>query len=60
MFITAKSQGAVTDKFSCPKCNKRDSSFYHEHLLPDNFWAYTNECQQVIITCRQCGHEWRE
>ena len=46
LYLTAKHGGAKTQHFTCPKCGSQDSIFRHEHLLPDNFWAYNDVAYQ--------------
>jgi hypothetical protein len=46
LYLTARHGGAKTQHFTCPKCGSQDSIFRHEHLLPDNFWAYSDVAYQ--------------
>jgi len=54
MFITAKNLGAASDMFQCKKCRKSETTFYQKQTRSGD------EPMTVFITCKACGHEWRE
>jgi transcription elongation factor S-II len=54
MFITAKNLGATSDMFQCGKCKKRECTFYQKQTRS------ADEPMTVFITCKACGHEWRD
>jgi len=53
MFITAKNLGSASDMFECKKCKKK-CTFYQKQTRS------SDEPMTVFITCKACGHEWRE
>ena len=47
MYLTAREQGAKSREFTCPRCSAADSTFIHEHMLPDSFWGFQDIAYQV-------------
>eukprot|EP00802_Teleaulax_amphioxeia_P021434 Tamp_21791.p1 GENE.Tamp_21791~~Tamp_21791.p1 ORF type:complete len:351 (-),score=93.53 Tamp_21791:71-1033(-) len=54
MFITAGNLGAESDMFKCSKCKQSRTSFYQKQTRS------ADEPMTVFITCKVCGHEWRD
>mmetsp|Transcript_39059 Transcript_39059/g.91222 ORF Transcript_39059/g.91222 Transcript_39059/m.91222 type:complete len:301 (+) Transcript_39059:89-991(+) len=54
MFITAQNLGSASDMFQCKKCKKKECTFYQKQTRS------SDEPMTVFITCKACGHEWRE
>mmetsp|Transcript_15417 Transcript_15417/g.51739 ORF Transcript_15417/g.51739 Transcript_15417/m.51739 type:complete len:292 (-) Transcript_15417:64-939(-) len=54
MFITAGNLGAESDMFQCRKCKQKRTTFYQKQTRS------ADEPMTVFITCKNCGHEWRD
>jgi transcription elongation factor S-II len=54
LFVTAQNQGAESDMFKCSKCKQSRTTFYQKQTRS------ADEPMTVFITCRVCGHEWRD
>ena len=54
LFITASNLGAESDMFKCAKCKTSRTTFYQKQTRS------ADEPMTVFITCRNCGHEWRD
>ena len=44
---------SITDTLSCPKCHKREVSFYQAQTRS------ADEPMTTFCTCQPCGHQWR-
>ena len=54
LYITASNLGAESDMFKCAKCKTSRTTFYQKQTRS------ADEPMTVFITCRNCGHEWRD